>query len=178
MRHSASIVAGAALLASVAAAGASAQPADASTPRCPLPCSLNLTPGQEGRVAIKGGAPGTPGRMWGYWGKFTGMETGSYRATCVWLADMSWGPGVMRDSRLLCTIVLSFRARSGGVNEPNGGGLVMEGLVRKPPGKDGLFEHPSDRQLAITGATGPYKGMWGHANLRAAPTNILIRLYE
>jgi hypothetical protein len=125
---------------------------------------------------IKGGEPGKAGRTWAYWGKFTGSESGSYRATCVWLGDMSW------DNRLMCTVLLSFRARPGGVNEPNGGGLVAQGLVSRPHKPDavykpdGLFKHPSKRQLAIMGGTGPYKGMWGYASLRGAPGNISIQL--
>ena len=55
------------------------------------------------------GPPGQPGRTWGYWGSFAGWRPGSYRATCAWLADPTWGTTHgRRDNRVLCTVLLSF----------------------------------------------------------------------
>src|SRR5829696_115462 len=147
-------VAGAVLL-GCAALGVTASPAAAE--------GVTLTVQSERRAPIVGGEPGMEGRTIGYWGTFTfpdespqGDGRGSYRATCSWLASHDgWSESNpnKRDNRILCTIVLSFRA-TGGAVDPLGTTLVAQGLMLRPREKHGLFTRPSARRLPITGATG------------------------
>jgi hypothetical protein len=131
---------------------------------------LDLTHGTGHRVQIYPAGPGAwkPGRTLGYWGRFTGNETGSWRATCIWLADQKWPNSKKQDNRLFCTVILSFRAGLAGAPDPNASGLVLQGLVKRPPANGVIFEYPSNRQLAITGGTGKYKGAQGYADIRLA----------
>lgn len=103
------------------------------------------------------------GPMWGYWGKLTGGDTGSYRATCVLLGAPTANvrvptyAGSVRaaqatgENRLSCSIVLSF-----GGDDTNPGSLIAEGLVVRPNANKGLFDVKYGRPLAITGGSGPY----------------------
>jgi hypothetical protein len=161
MRRIALSVAVATLLALVAAAGPSADPAGAKDP-----FTLTTTAPGPGVVMFPGG-PKKAGRTVGYWGKFTGVETGSYRATCVWLADPTWPSSTThkQDNRFDCNIVLSFRGSGGNTD---GGGLVLQGLVKRPPANHVLFDYASPRQLAITGGTGDYQGAQGWADIQTA----------
>jgi hypothetical protein len=175
MRRTMLAVAGAALLGLIAVTAWSA-PAAANTFLYFYP-----PPDQQHRAPIEGGDPGKPGRTWGYWGKLAGVmgttRSGNYRATCSWLADSDWGDRPkQRDSRMLCTVLFSFRALPAPSYVRNGGGLVAQGLVRRPPGKETLFAHPSTRKLAITGGTGPYSGARGYADFADAPASIKITL--
>ena len=130
--------------------------------------AITITPHTEGRAVMVGGPHGHAGRTVGYWGQFSGNRSGSYRATCVWLADPD---AVPRDSRLMCTIVLSFRAGPGGAGAPNGGTLVAQGLMLRPMDKGYLFTRGSRRPvpsaplprrtLPITGASGYFRGQQG-----------------
>jgi hypothetical protein len=151
--------AGVVLLVSAAAAAAAPPAAGAEG-------DVTLNVNSERRVPIVGGEPGVEGRTVGYWGKFTfaldTMRTGSYRATCSWLAPQEgWtGNTAKRDNRILCTLVLSFRA-IGGAADPLGTTLIAQGLMLRPKHKEGLFTRASDRRLPITGASGLYKGKQG-----------------
>jgi hypothetical protein len=184
MRRTALRVGGAALLALVAMAArwSAPEPAHAAVSYKFMP-----TPGYQHRAPIKGGEPGTPGRTWGYWGRLDAIpgnppdipRSGSYRATCVWLADLMWkSDPKKRDNRMLCTVLLSFHAMpTSSPYVPNGGSVVLQGLVKRPPKKETLFAHPSARLLAITGATGAFKAArGGFAELSHAPTEIKITL--
>jgi hypothetical protein len=169
-------VVGALLLASVAAAASApgAFAADLSD------FEITITPETEGRAVMVGGPHGHAGRTVGYWGQFSGDRSGSYRATCVWLADPN---AVPRDSRVMCTIVLSFRAGPGGAGTPNGGTLVAQGLMLRPEGKRNLFTRGSRRPtpstplprrtLPITGASGYFRGQQGVIAI-VAPTRVWI----
>jgi hypothetical protein len=185
MRRKAFRVGSIALLACVAAPGV--PPAAAS----PLPLTLKAK--DEDHAMLGEASPGGA-RLWGYWGKLTkptfhnpaGYDWGSYRATCAWLAEPSWGAHPekhYRDNRLFCTVVLSHRHGPGGRTTPHGGSLVAEGLVRMPEATEGLFvrahECSSSRQarllpkcwprtLAITGGTGDFEGVLGHVDLTKA----------
>jgi hypothetical protein len=177
MRRTALRVGGVAFLALVAVAGrwSAAAPAQGATQTY----YFQPTSGYQHRAPIKGGEPGTPGRTWGYWGRLTGINgtpmSGSYRATCAWLADLNWGNRPkQRDSRMLCTVLLSFRAIPASPYDPNGGSLVLQGLVKRPPKKETLFANPSKRKLAITGGTGPFNAARGFADFSKAPTQIKI----
>jgi hypothetical protein len=183
MRRTALRVGGAALLALVAMAGrwSAPEPAHAAT----VSYYFKPTPGYQHRAPIKGGEPGTPGRTWGYWGRLDGIQnknplntptSGSYRATCVWLADLMWASDPKkRDNRMLCTVLLSFHALpTSSPYVPNGGSVVLQGLVKRPPKKETLFANPSARLLAITGGTGPFKEARGFAELSKAPAEIKI----
>jgi hypothetical protein len=176
MRRTACRVAGAALLALVALAG----PWSAFAAAAGSPTYLYFKPDQGHRAPIKGGEPGEAGRTWGYWGKLIGISTnpalsGSYRATCTWLANLGWGNRPkQRDSRMLCTVLLSFQAIPAAPYTPNGGSLVAQGLVKRPPKKENLLAHPSTRKLAITGGTGPYSLARGYADFGKAPMEIKI----
>ena len=169
MRGTARSVAGAALLALAAGAAGTAQSAEAVT-------AVNLTVQREHYAVIVGGPPGKPGRLWGYWGRFTGtVESGSYRATCAWLADRSWGANpTKRDRRYLCSVVLSFRARANPPGSPLGGSLVAQGLIDRPHAPAGLFAKSSDRPLAITGGAGRYAGRHGSATLGGGKIAIVL----
>jgi hypothetical protein len=97
------------------------------------------------------------------------MRSGSYRATCVWLANHHWGSHDAVDNRMTCQLLLSFKALStGGPGIRNGGSIVAQGLINRPSGTTGLFQRPSPRRLAITGGTGPYESSRGFIDLRAA----------
>jgi hypothetical protein len=168
MRRDALRVASVALLVLVAAAAERAQPAGAQTP-------VNLTVQTEHYAVMVPGPPGKAGRLWGYWGRFTGTESGSYRGTCAWLADPSWGlDPTKRDWRYLCTVVLSFRARAQPPGPPIGGSLIAQGLINRPHAPDGLFAQSSDRPVAITGGAGRYKGRYGWATLNGGTINIVL----
>jgi hypothetical protein len=157
-------VVGALLLASIAAAVSA--PGAFAADLSDFPISIKSA--TEGRAVMVGGPHGHAGRTVGYWGQFSGDRSGSYRATCVWLADRD---AVPRDSRLMCTIVFSFRAGPGGAGTPNGGTLVAQGLVLRPKNKDNLFTRGSRRPvpstplprrtLPITGASGYFRGQQG-----------------
>jgi len=151
-------------------------------PKIP-PGSVTLTfkADQEHRAPIKGGDPGLAGRTWGYWGRLTSLDayqvSGSYRATCVWLANPTWGSRPkQRDSRMDCTVLMSFRASAAPIATPNGGTMVAQGLVRRPANKENLFARSSSRQVAIVGGTGRFLGRRGSMDLRSAPTKITVSL--
>jgi hypothetical protein len=160
MRRVALTVAGLAAVASLAEGSVAVQPAVA-TPGF----SLAVTPEGPGVVTFPGG-PKKAGRTVGYWGWLAGHRTGSYRATCVWLATPTWPHSQHKqDNRFACTIFLNFVSTT-----PNkdGGGLVLQGLVRRPKTGETLFDYPSRRELAITGGTGEYQGAQGWADLQTA----------
>jgi hypothetical protein len=146
---------------------------------------LSLQPTDEHYVEIVQHGAGEPGRMWGYWGKLSKTTSanptgrwGSYRATCVWIADSSWTANepTKRDNRFFCTVILSFRTLAGVPGAPHGGSIVAQGLMRLPHVNSGLFadaSHPGGMRrppkLAITGATGPYKSVvQGHVDVSSA----------
>lgn len=155
--------------------------------------AFKLNAEAEQHATLSAAAPGQ-GRLWGYWGKLarptvhnpSGYPWGSYRATCAWLADGSWGADPTkhdRDNRLFCTVVLSHRYGPGGRSAPHGGSIVAQGLMRMPADDQGLFvrahecssakkpQHVSKcwpRRLAITGGTGAYEGLGGHIDLSIA----------
>jgi hypothetical protein len=110
----------------------------------------------------------TSGRTVAYWGKFTSQNVppGSYRATCMWLANKYWPNSEQhkQDKRLSCTIVIAFKAPAAPPHEPSG--VVLQGLVRRPVGNGELFALGYRRQLAITGGSGDYSGVRGYANIR------------
>jgi hypothetical protein len=120
--------------------------------------------------------PWTAGRTLAYWGKFTSQNVppGSYRATCMWLANKYWphSPKHKQDKRLSCTIVIAFKAQAPD-SEPSG--VILEGFVRRPVGGDEpfakeLFARGYGRQLAITGGSGAYSGAHGYASIRSSWT--------
>jgi hypothetical protein len=137
--------------------------------------SLNFTVEHESRAPIKGGASGTPGRIWGYWGRLKVEPyyhlSGSYRATCAWLADKAWKADPhRRDNRMSCTVEISFRSvPTTVVARRNEGSLIAQGLIKVPPGKDTLFSHGSTRRLAIVGGSGSFVGRRGTIDLGGAP---------
>jgi len=191
MRSSVSPIAGAVLLTFLFSGGLGAPPAAARAARtAPWSSAFAIPTGEgtltfkadlEARAPIKGGKPGTPGRTWGYWGRLTSTDSyalsGSYRATCVWLANSAWAADPKkRDSRMSCTLVMSFRADSSPPGTPNGGSLVAQGLIRRPKHKDTLFKSGSARQLAIVGGTGRFLGRLGSVDLGGAPDNISVSL--
>jgi hypothetical protein len=160
-------------------------------PGAPIPAvqvSFHLTADREDRVPIKGGKPGTAGRTAGYWGRLTSMDykasgsynlSGSYQATCVGLANRVWGNHPERgdrDNRMSCTVVMSFSANPAPPAAPNGGSLVVQGLVVRPPDKDTLFKHSSTRKLAVVGGTGRFLGRRGSLDLAGAPHDIKVSL--
>jgi hypothetical protein len=168
MRRIALRLAGAAVLVSVTAATQAVPPAQAST-------VVNLTFQQERYAVIVPGPPGKAGRVWGYWGRFTGTESGSYRATCVWLANKSWATDPKkRDRRYFCSVVLSFRARPNPPGPDLGGTLIAQGLINRPRAPAGLFARGSDRPLAITGGAGRYAGRQGSATLQDSKLAIVL----
>lgn len=131
--------------------------------------TLHVPPTGEHHAVIVPGPPGQPGRSWGYWGRFTGWRPGSYRATCAWLADPTWGTTHgRRDNRVLCTVLLSFCSGPGGLGQPNGGSLVLHGLVTRPGVHENLFEDRSTRRLALIGGTGVFSRATGTADLTTA----------
>jgi hypothetical protein len=125
---------------------------------------LTVTPSGPG-VQLFAGGPNNAGRTVGYWGDLSGSKTGSYRATCVWLANPRWPHSQKhkQDNRFACTIFLNFWTPTA---NQDGGGLVLQGLVRRPKAGETLFEYPSNRQLAVTGGTGDYQGAQGWADLK------------
>jgi len=139
--------------------------------------TLNLTLGKQGNVLMSPGGPNKAGRTWGYWGKFTGTRTGSYRGTCVWLADKTWkAHNPKQDYRLACSIIFAFApVKPVPPSSKFGDAVVVEGLVRRPRVGDdpNLFQYPSFRELAVTGGTGKYRGQRGFVNA-TAPNIIAI----
>jgi hypothetical protein len=135
----------------------------ASGPAVGVPPSspLTLTASDDDKPPVALGS----GPIWGYWGRLTGGDTGSYRATCVLLgAPTSSANGHMPtyagrvraadgtdENRLSCHIVLSF-----GGEDSSARTLIAEGLVMKPNANQGLFDVKYDRPLAITGGSGTY----------------------
>jgi hypothetical protein len=111
--------------------------------------------------------PWIHGQTIGYWGKFTspGTQGGSYRATCMWLANTQWPTNPKQDDRLSCTIVIAFEDRPPGVQNRDVSGVVLQGLVKRPIGGKQLFERPTARKLVVTGGTGTYAGAYGYADL-------------
>ena len=95
MRRTALTVAGAALLVR-ACDGGDPPPLRSST--------LYLTKSAAHHTQIYPRKPGPwiHGRDVGYWGKFTspGTQGGSYRATCMWLANTQWPTNPKQDDRL------------------------------------------------------------------------------
>ena len=170
MRRTALRLAGVALVAAVAIVAPSLQPASARTGMTlatPPDIALQVTSTKAHRVEIPPGAGGPwhAGRTLGYWGKFTRpmtSETGSYRATCTWLANKKWPNSPKQDPRFLCTVVLAFVKPP--AQDPNG--LVLQGLVRRPVGNGDLFQDGSTRPLVITGGTGIYRGAYGIATIQ------------
>ncbi len=137
--------------------------------------SLTLVPTNEHQARVVSKAWGKPGRVWAYWGSLrqaavgAGVPWGSYRATCTWIGPKGTA-ATKFDNRLTCTVVLAARAIPGST-------LIAEGLVRMPKESKstGLFNRAHEcssvsapppsckpRQLAITGATGAYKGWAGY----------------
>jgi hypothetical protein len=164
-------VAGAVSLALVAAAVASPVSVAAG------PLNLDPVAGSERHVVMDDRGPGEAGRTWGYWGRFTGTETGSYRATCAWLAESHWGDDPKpdnRDNRLLCTVVFAFRFRAGSTAHSDGGSIVAHGLVKLPHGDAALFARSSWRRLAVTGGTAQYAGRAGSVDRRTHGKRIVI----
>jgi hypothetical protein len=184
MRRTGSRSAAVAALAMVVAVGTAAQGARAVSRAEPLPppvpstgiLSLNFNVDRQGRTAIKGGQPGTSGRTWGYWGRLTGTDgyglSGSYRATCVWLADKAWKTDPdRRDNRMSCTVEMSFRSvRTTITAVRNSGSLVAQGLVRRPHDKKFLVSEGSPRRIAIVGGDGSFVGRRGTLDLSGTST--------
>ena len=166
MRRGALRIAGAALLTALA------MPAVAAAG--PASVTLNLIKGEARHVDTPDQPPPwTSGRTLAYCGKFTSANVppGSYRATCMWLANPYWPNSAThrQDKRLFCTIVIAFKAPAPPPAEPSG--VVLEGLVRRPIGNDEpfakeLFARGYRRQLAITGGSGDYSGARGFASIR------------
>lgn len=128
----------------------------------------------EHSVLISAGQPAPVGQTWGYWGwlqRLTSTVTkwGSYRATCVWLANLG-----SADNRTMCTIVLSRGFPRPNGQKPKGGSLVAQGLVTLPLSNTGLFAAASARKLPITGGTGPYNGSRGRMTIQAGSITILL----
>ncbi|MEN3281869.1 MAG: hypothetical protein V7607_3009 [Solirubrobacteraceae bacterium] len=138
----------------------------ASGPAVGLPASpLTLTASGADHPPVVPPVVLGSGPIWGYWGKITGGDTGSYRATCVLLgaptssanARLPTYAGRVRaadgtaENRLSCHIVLSF-----GGEDTQAGTLIAEGLVLKPNANQGLFDLQYVRRLAITGGSGTY----------------------
>jgi hypothetical protein len=136
----------------------------ASGPAAAVPTSpLTLTVGGANHPPFVSSLVLGSGPMWGYWGKITGDDSGSYRATCVLIGDptppasgqLPTYAGRVRaadgtpENRLSCHIVLSF-----GGEDTSAGTLIAEGLVLKPNANQGLFDLRYDRRLAITGGSG------------------------
>jgi hypothetical protein len=127
------------------------------------------------RVYPREPGPWIHGQTMGYWGKFTSPGTlgGSYRGTCVWLANNKWPTSPKQDNRLSCTIVIAFELQSPPAQNPEASGVVLQGLVKRPVGSKQLFEEPSVRKLVVTGGTGAYGGAYGYADLRL-PWTIVV----
>jgi hypothetical protein len=159
MRRAALMLAGVAFLCALATA----------TPATALPLTLRLIKddAHHTRIYPRTHAPWIHGQTEGYWGKFTSLGTqgGSYRATCTWLANMKWPASPKQDNRLSCTVVIAFQAGLPKVADANASGVVLQGLVKRPVGKQRLFEAPSVRRLVVTGGTGTYAGAYGYADL-------------
>jgi hypothetical protein len=132
---------------------------------------LTLKPDQEGQTEIVQRPFGIAGRTWGFWGTLlranNSNKWGSYRATCVWLANMGASKD-KRDNRFVCTVVLTA---------DNGGTLIAQGQLIRPRKNGLLFTRTWEctsarrhappgcgpRSLAITGATTPYRSKLGYA---------------
>jgi hypothetical protein len=184
MRRTGSRGAALAVLAILVAVGTAAQGARAGSraeqPPPPVPptvsLSLSFNVDHQGRTAIKGGKPGTAGRTWGYWGRLTGTNgyglSGSYRATCVWLADKDWNARPdQRDNRMSCTVEMSFRSvPTTVVAKRNGGSLVAQGLIKRPHDKGFLVGEGSPRRIAIVGGSGSFVGRSGSLDLHGTST--------
>jgi hypothetical protein len=182
MRRAALTVAGATLLWALATATPSARasgaPAVASIAQ-PSQVTLYLFPADADHFP-RHPAPWSPGRTVSYWGKFTdqspSMTTrpviGSYRATCMWLAEPFWPSSQdhKQDKRLSCTIVLAFKAPSSPQWTPAAelDAFVLQGLVRRPRLDNELFGTRYLRDLVVVGGTGKYKGAQGYADIKTA----------
>jgi hypothetical protein len=129
--------------------------------------------------------PWTRGRTVGYWGRFkqqggnaTSSVRGSYRATCIWLADRYWpnSPTHRQDNRLSCTIVFGFTPLGGTYSS-----LILQGFVKRPAPdddpsdelKDELFSEGFKRNLAVTGGTGAYQAAHGVADIQVSWTMLI-----
>lgn len=139
-------------------------------PATALPLELSLTPtaAHHTRIYPRKPGPWIHGQTVGYWGKFTSLGTlgGSYRATCTWLANMTWPTNAKQDKRLSCTIVVAFQEPTPPAQNLNASGIVLQGLVTRPVGNTELFERPSVRRLVVMGGTGVYAQAYGYADLR------------
>jgi hypothetical protein len=177
MRRVALTVAGAALLCALAMAAPSSQPTSARavgpSPAQPHEVDLYLRPDDAHHMETFPNDPGpstwTAGRTVVYWGRFTnspGTATsavmGSYRATCIWLAEKHWPHSAKhkQDNRLSCNVVIGFKPRDGQLS-----GLVLQGLVKRPEDDGQLFAKGFNREVAVTGGTGEYKGAQGYADV-------------
>jgi hypothetical protein len=143
---------------------ATAAPAAATT----IVLSLQDTAAHRTEIYPRKNGRWIHGRTFGYWGTFTAIGTpgGSYRATCLWLANTKWPNIAKQDNRLSCTVVISFQDGPLSPLNPHASGFVLQGLVKRPVGKEHLFARPSMRQLVVTGGTGWYAGAYGYAELR------------
>jgi hypothetical protein len=178
MRRTALRLAGVALVAALAiAAAATAARAD--------DLNLDLIRDKADHEQIYPATPGpwTRGRTVAYWGRFkqqsgsaSSMVTGSYRATCIWLAARYWpnSPTHRQDNRLSCTIVLGFTPLGGQLSS-----LILQGLVKRPAldtqlsDDDELFSEGFKRDLAVTGGTGKYKAAHGVADIQVKWTMLI-----
>jgi hypothetical protein len=185
MRHSAPTATGAVLLVALAVAAPSAQAARtrAAAPN-PQPgvTTLYLLEDDADHVQTFPGSPGpwTAGRTVAYWGRFTDKSPaqssrpviGSYRATCMWLAQPYWpnSPKHKQDKRLSCTVVIAFKAGPVPPDAPRAelDGFVLQGLMRRPRNDGELFATRYLRDVAIAGGTGKYKGAQGYADIKTA----------
>lgn len=175
MRRTALRVAGVALLAALTMATPSSELASGRVAMpSPQPDEVDLYLKSEDAHHVpfpKEPGPWTAGRPVAYWGRFTNSPNtdtstvmGSYRATCVWLAEKHWpqSPKHKQDNRLSCTIVIGFKPLGGQLN-----GLVLQGLVKRPENDGELFQNQKGfkRELAIVGGTGMYRGAQGYADV-------------
>ena len=126
----------------------SAQPATSQT--------LNLTASSQHRV-YPSSFTHKLGEVRGYRGEIAGTDTGTYRATCIWLGNQG-------EKRLDCTVVLRLL----------GGMLVVHGLVDRPGSPRLLSQTSSAGQLAITGGTGQYNGARGYVQLNPQYLTVVI----
>jgi hypothetical protein len=177
MRRTAFTVACAALLAALAIAAA-------ATAARATDLNLDLIPDKADHEQTYPATPGpwTRGRTVAYWGRFKqqsgsapSMVTGSYRATCIWLAARYWpnSPTHRQDNRLSCTIVLGFRPLDGKLSS-----LILQGLVKRPALDDELlddelFSEGFKRDLAVTGGTGKYSAAHGVADIQVKWTMLI-----
>jgi hypothetical protein len=181
MRRAALTVAGVALLCAPGTAAPSARAASAPVVSIAQPSlvTLYLLPAETDHFP-RHPAPWTAGRTVSYWGKFTDKSpsmnprpvTGSYRATCMWLAEPFWPTSQKhkQDKRLSCTIVMAFNAASSPPWTPGAelDAFVLQGLVRRPRLDNELFGTRYLRDLVVVGGTGKYKGAQGYADIKTA----------